>query len=517
MSDPLPGRAYSSVLPVDPAAPGPLSTAGRRVIDNALAIGVSTIASKGLMFLWQILLARALGAEGYGIYGTIGALLAVGAAIPDLGMGLIVIREVAKNPQTAGRYLGATLTLQPLLAAAGYAALLVGASLLGYDPEIRLLLAFAAVSLLVDVLGNMCHNQLVAAERMAAPAAISVAHVVLLMTLGGAALLADGGLWGLYAAAILAGIVRTSAYWIVLTRAGCRPAFPPRRADMHRLLLDGLPLALAAFLSLAGTHADKLLTTTLLGVERTGQLTAAFVIVFGVSELIGTPLLVATLPLLSRAEAGGQSQLSQSVVGRLVFFNLLVSLPLAVTVSMLAVPLSTGLFGAGYSGAAGVLALLIWYVVVAMAASVFAQVLMVRNRQGRVLGARSVGLAANVALSLALIASLGVAGVALAALIAEAVVLAELLISVRLPAVWWAGIVGRLSRLGLATLGLAAWIFGARGIHPLLAALTALPVYILLIRLCRALVPEDRLLVSRLLTSVPGAAAVERLWAWMAA
>jgi hypothetical protein len=51
----------------------------------------------------------------------------------------------------------------------------------------------------------------------------------------------------------------------------------------------------------------------------------------------------------------------------------------------------------------------------------------------------------------------------------------------------------------------------------LLAALTALPVYILLIRLCRALVPEDRLLVSRLLTSVPGAAAVERLWAWMAA
>jgi O-antigen/teichoic acid export membrane protein len=510
-------RADNAMPPVEPDAPARLSAAARRVIDNTLAIGVSTIAAKGLMFLWQILLARALGARGYGIYGTIGALLAIGAAIPDLGMGLIVIREVARQPEAAGRYLGATLSLQPLLAAAGYAALLLGARLLGYDLEIRLLLAFAAVSLLVDVLGNMCHNQLVAAEQMAAPAVISVAHIVLLMTLGGAALLANGGLWGLYVAALIAGVGRTSAYWIVLRRAGRRPVFPADRAVMRRLLVDGLPLALAAFLSLAGTHADKLLTTALLGVERTGQLTAAFVIVFGVTELLSTPMLVAALPFLSRAESEGQSRLLQVVVGKLTFFNLLMSLPLAVTVSMLAIPLSRGLFGEGYAGAAGVLRLLIWYVVVAMAASVFAQVLTVRNRQGRLVAARTVGLSTNVALSLALIPSLGVTGVALAALLAEAVVLAQFLISVRFPAGWWAGIAGPVGRLGAATLVLAAWILGLRGIHPLLAALTALPAYIVLIRLFRALVPEDRLLVSQLLISMPGAAAVVRLWAWMAA
>jgi hypothetical protein len=87
----------------------------------------------------------------------------------------------------------------------------------------------------------------------------------------------------------------------------------------------------------------------------------------------------------------------------------------------------------------------------------------------------------------------------------------ELLISARLPAGWWAGIAGRLGRLGVATLALAAWILGVRGIHPLLAALTALPVYFLLIRLSHLLVPEDRLLIRALLQSVPGAAAVERL------
>lgn len=502
---------------VHDAMPARLSPAGQRVIDNTVAIGVSTIASKGLMFLWQILLARALGARGYGIYGTIGALLAVGAAIPDLGMGLIVIREVAKDPSAAGRYLGATLSLQPLLSALGYAALLMGAHLLGYDAEIRTLLAFAAISLLVDVLGNMCHNQLVAAERMVAPAVISVAHIVLLMTLGGAALLAKRDLWGLYAAALIAGVCRTSAYWIVLRRAGCRPIVPTNGSLVRRLLVDGLPLALVAFLSLAGTHADKLLSTALIGEESTGFLTAAFVIVFGITEMLGTPMLVATLPLLSRAESERQSLAFRRIVEKLTFFNLLVSLPLAVTVSMLAIPLAGGLFGQGYKSAAGVLSLLIWYVVVAMAASVFAQVLMVRNRQGRLVIARTVGLGANIALTLTLIPSMGVTGIALAALLAETIVLVQLMISVQLPADWWAGIVRRVGRLAAATLGLVAWILVLRGLHPLLVILSAVPVYFILIRQSRTLVPEDSLLVLHLLTSMPGAATVARLWARMAA
>jgi len=63
-------------------------------------------------------LARWLGAEGYGTYGTIGALMAVGAAIPEFGMGLIVIRDVANRPQDAGLP-GRDAVLQPVFAAAG--------------------------------------------------------------------------------------------------------------------------------------------------------------------------------------------------------------------------------------------------------------------------------------------------------------------------------------------------------------------------------------------------------------
>jgi hypothetical protein len=82
------------------------------------ALALSNVVSKGLMFGWQLILARLLGAAGYGTYGTIGALLAIGAAIPEFGIGLICC-DVAKRPATRALP-GCDLTLQPVLAA-GYA------------------------------------------------------------------------------------------------------------------------------------------------------------------------------------------------------------------------------------------------------------------------------------------------------------------------------------------------------------------------------------------------------------
>ncbi|MEP0764482.1 MAG: oligosaccharide flippase family protein, partial [Chloroflexota bacterium] len=277
----------------DMAAGGFTSAVAQRAARNATALALSNIVSKGVLFAWQLILARWLGAEGYGIYGTIGALLAVGAAIPDFGMGLIVIRDVANRPQDANRYLTATLTLQPILAALGYVVLMLAAFLLGYDAELRALLAFAALSLLVDALGNMCHNQLLAVERMVIPAAIATGHVIALVVLAGIALAAGAGLWGLYAATLVAGLLRAAVYWAALLRAGARPQFPVDRAVARGLLIAGWPIAVTSFLALAYQHADKLITTAVIGTEGTGQLTAGFVIVFGVIELLSTTVLVA--------------------------------------------------------------------------------------------------------------------------------------------------------------------------------------------------------------------------------
>ncbi|MEB2288259.1 MAG: oligosaccharide flippase family protein [Anaerolineae bacterium] len=496
----------------DAAAGGFTSTVAQRAARNVSALALSNIASKGVLFAWQLILARWLGAEGYGVYGTIGALLAVGAAIPDFGMGLIVIRDVANRPQDANRYLTATLALQPFLAALGYVVLTVAAFLFGYEAELRALLAFAALSLLVDALGTMCHNQLLAIERMVIPAAIATGHVIALVILAGIALAAGAGLWGLYAATLVAGLLRAAVYWAALLRAGARPQLPVDRAVARGLLIAGWPIAVTSFLALAYQHADKLITTALIGAEGTGQLTAGFVIVFGVIELLSTTVLVAVFPLMSRTYASGQRRLFEVMLEKLAFFNLTLSLPIAIFTSLLAVPLSAWVFGAEFTRTADVLRILIWYTVVTMIVNVFAKALLVQNRQRRLLIIRASGLALNVLLLLILLPALDVPGAAVATLIAESVILLAVLRSFTFPADWWARTLSHLWRMALVGALLAGIVLALRTAHPLLAALVGAPTYVALLLLSGALARDDWDLIYRLATAMPGGAIVGRWW-----
>jgi O-antigen/teichoic acid export membrane protein len=501
-----------TIPPAEDTAEGFSSATAKRAARNMTALALSNIASKGLLFLWQLMLARWLGSGDYGVYGTIGALLAVGAALPEFGMGLIVIRDVAKSPRDAGRYLAATLTLQPVFAAAGYVLLMIAAFLFGYDAELRALLALAAINLLVDTLGTMGHNQLLAMERMVIPAVISTGHITLLVILAGVSLAAGGGLWGLYVVALVAGLARAAAYWIVLARFNIRPDFPPDRAIMRLLIVSGAPIAVTSFLALAYTHADKLLTTALIGAKSTGQLTAGFVIVFGVIELLSTTVLVAAYPVMSRIYASGQREMFDFMIEKISFFNLIISLPVAIYTSLLAVPLASLLFGAEYTRTAGVLQILIWYTVVTMVANVFSQALLVENRQRRILAIRSSTLVLNIALNLVLLKPIGVRGAAIASLIAESATLVFLGKSFVFPADWWTRVVSHLWRLAVAGIVLASVVLVTRGVHPILSVFAGVPVYGALVLLSGALARDDWDLIYRLALAMPGGSIIGRYW-----
>src|SRR5262245_41653204 len=92
----------------------------RRAARNATAIAAASIVGRGVQFGWQLILAPWLGVSVYGVYGTVGALMAVGASIANFSMGTIVVRDVARYPERAGKYLTATLFLQTVLALIAY-------------------------------------------------------------------------------------------------------------------------------------------------------------------------------------------------------------------------------------------------------------------------------------------------------------------------------------------------------------------------------------------------------------
>ena len=130
----------------------PAQKRGARRATRARLLPPASSAARA-QFGWQLILGRALGAAGFGIYATVGALFAIGVTITAFSMSLIVIRDVARRPETAGRYLSATLVIETVLGLVAYVGINAAASGLR-RARFAVSSRVAGLSLFIDMLGN---------------------------------------------------------------------------------------------------------------------------------------------------------------------------------------------------------------------------------------------------------------------------------------------------------------------------------------------------------------------------
>ncbi|MYA93179.1 MAG: oligosaccharide flippase family protein [Chloroflexi bacterium] len=483
----------------------------RRAARNISALMVASVISKGALFVWQLLLSLWLGPGEYGIYGTIGGLMASAAALASFSMGLIVIRDVARAPEKAGNYWTAMLFAQTLLALLAYVGM--NSLSLGYSEALRAFAALAGLNLFVDIFGNMAYDLLLARERMVMTSTVEITHIFLRIGLALLALSLGWGLLGVYAAALVSGILRSLVLVSLNIRDGIKPQFPLDRALARRLLINSAPLALSALLTLVYQHADKLLTTGILGEEITGYLVVAFVINYGVIELISSSVLVAAYPLLARYYESGRNPIFGFLIGKLALYMLLVGLPVALSISILAEAIILPLLGETYAPSAGILRLLIWFTAITMFGNVFSKALLIQNRQRLLLAIRACGLAVNIALTLLLLFRWGDArGAVLASIVGELLIVALLLAS--FCALGWRAraLAGVAARLLLICLPTALVMLALREAFILLPVLGGLGVYMGGVLALRVLGAEDWDLLYRLLTALPGGSQLGRIW-----
>ncbi len=477
---------------------------------NVVAVALATLLARGFQFGWAILLAALLGAEQYGVWGTIGAILATAAALPEFGMGLIVLRDVARHPSQAGRYLTATLAVQPLLAIAAHLALIALSLALPYDTAFRLLLALAAISLTVDTFGNIGYNQLLAAERMVTTSAVMVIHISLQISFAAVALLSGGGLVGVYLATISAGILRAAMHGVALRRIGVVPRLPIERVLVRRLFSEGWSIALSSFLAYAYQHIDKVLVFTFLGERAAGYLTAAFIIVSGVIELLNVTVFTALFPLMARMAKESPLALRQAV-DQFAFLTLVISLPVAVGIAAFSSSLAA-LFFPSFSGTAGVLEILIWHSLLAMTGNAYVQMLLVEGRQRLLLMVRALGLTVNLAANVILLPSLGVIGAGVAIFLAHGAMLAAFVRARAMQQAEWRALLSRTLRTLLAGALMGAAAFALRSWQPIVAALLSVGAYGGALIGLRALDAAHWALIRQIVSALPVLGRLARLW-----
>ncbi len=277
---------------------------GRRTVArNAFYLTLGQAMTTVLAILFSAALGRTLGARDFGIYFLIASFSAFAFVLVDWGQNVYMVRAIACEPERGSLLLGTSLVLRTAGAALVSVPFGIAAWALGYDAATCWYsVAFIAVSLpffLAQTYGMVFR----AHDRMGLDAWVSVANKAILLGLALAALAVGGGLPGVLAAQILAGLLALAVANRLYRRVTTGPLrFSPTIA--REFIIGGSALFTATIASNIQPYIDAVFLSKLAPADVIGWYGAA-------KNILGTmfaPALIfgaASFPRLSRAAANG--------------------------------------------------------------------------------------------------------------------------------------------------------------------------------------------------------------------
>jgi O-antigen/teichoic acid export membrane protein len=332
------------------------------------------------------------------------------ATFTEFGLGVLLTREVARDPTAARRLFGVTLALRLLLVlcAAAPAALLViglysGLGNLGLsDPltaEGQLAIWILLLTLVPSAYSGAVTALYNASERMEVPALIEVVTGVLAFAARIAVIILGGGIIGLAWVAVAVSCCTAAVFWFLQGR----DFFPPRlgwdRSALQQLVPLAFPLMLNNLLSAVFFRFDLFIIRAF-GGPGSDLLVQQYNMpytVLNIALILPPTITFAVFPALAR-RAEGDPGAMRAAQDRTLQAMLLLAFPLAMGLAMLA-PALVLFFTrdevASYGSSATILAILAWFLPLSFVNGLIQYVLIARNQQRAITGAFLVGAVFN--------------------------------------------------------------------------------------------------------------------------
>ena len=392
----------------------------RGLLGNAMR---TSVASGSMLLLVALLIfaGRLLGDEAYGRFSFALALAMIFETLVDFGLKEITTREAARDPATLRNKLANTFGLKLVLAVAAGFAFVVTVRALTSDPDVRVACYLLGMSSILRSYLLTLRHTLQGLERFGADSVAVVIDRVLLLLLGGGALLAGLGLFGISAAFVAARAVSlAAAYGVVAWLVGpVRPAFDV--AAWRALQFGALPFGAFALALSFYSYIDTIMLGVLRGDAETGLYNAAYRIYEGVANV---PQLLYNVLAPRLASMWVVDRLAHRRLARRgLLFGLVLGAPVAGCTFVFAPVAVTTLFGVEYAAAGAALQLLGAGVVFVLPLFVLYSVALSVDAGGRMLSTVLIGCIVNIGLNGILIPRYGMLGAAAATVVGEAAVL----------------------------------------------------------------------------------------------
>lgn len=359
-----------------------------------------------------VAIARGLGPEPYGRYGVALAVATIVAPMADIGATQYIIREAARAPAHAAAVAGTLLIVKSVLAVAALAVAGVIAWLLVEDAGLATALVVMLAAALVEGVTRFVFGYFQGRERMGFQARSTVV-TALARTAGGIVVLVTVH----ELVAVLLWLLAVSLVQLAAAALRIRRVVEAsREARSHRPGLDRIAWRSVAAMGIVTVvvmiylRADTVLVAWLLDERAAGWYTAAYTLM---SSLQIAPWMLATAlaPVFARS-FGRDVRLFHSAWHEGLKSVLVVSLPLALVLCLLAGPIISRVFGAEFDRSVPVLEILAWACPLAGINVVAAAVMRASGREGWLFVVSAAGALFNVGVNVWAIPAIGIEGAA---------------------------------------------------------------------------------------------------------
>lgn len=391
------------------------------------ALGQSTawllaarVGTQSALVLFSVVVARRLGAAGYGEYAFVAAILFVANVLTSFGTDTLLVREIAAR---RGAALAApALALQLALSAAIVVLVGLAAPLMpGQSPvtiaALRLglatLLPLAPYTVLSAMLRGGAHMRAYAALNLVVAWAQLVASLVV-VPVGGTVLQVAAVLVATQCFAAAAAVTACHASGVDLGPLAADP-----RPRFRALLAAGAPIAILGALGMLYQRSAVLIVSTVAGPAATGFFSAGQRVVEA-AKTVHVAAWSALFPAFAEDRGRGATPPTDLVPRSLVAL-----VPLAVaaaaTLTLLARPVVVSVFGASFLAAVTPVRILVWVLVPYTIGSHRSLELIAARREGEIARALTLALVTLAVVAALSVRSIGIVGACWAVLTAECV------------------------------------------------------------------------------------------------
>lgn len=320
---------------------------GRRVARNSLTLVVRYAATIVTKFLIIVVIARFAGVEQVGDFSFVMTYALTLSFLSHFGMGLLLMREVARHRERVHEYVGNALTLS--LGLGLFSVIVMGALVrsLGYSDQIVSAVYLAALAFMLEALANIIIGSFDGIERMELGTLSTIVQEGALLIMGSVILLAGLPFLWIFVILVLSRMANLTATVYLYSRTWNqppRPRFEP--ATLRTLARKALPFAVNVALSPIYFRIDILILSYLKGNVAVGYYEVASTLFYRMNVLSRAvnlsimPLMAREYPLVGRRVV--------AYVRRAIRYQALVALPITILCWALGSQFITLIYGAEF-------------------------------------------------------------------------------------------------------------------------------------------------------------------------